>query len=303
MEEIDGEEAVFVVVAEDVGVVALLGGGDALLFLQLVHGRELIAQTCGGLKLLGFCGGHHAGCERAFKFGVAAFEEELRVADGLLVCLGSDEAFDAGAEAAVDVVLQAGARMVAREIDLAAWDEEAAMDELDDAIGEVAGEVGSVIGGAVFAETARDEDLGEAVAEGEFHVGVGLVVAQQNVEARLALLDEIVFKRESFVFVGDEDVVEIDGLAHERAGFCVGLRRFEQIGADPRAEILRLAHVDDFAVGILVEINARLGGKGSDFLVEVHRRSALKKRQVFSIAGKAESPLEGKLQGNPYRLK
>ena len=107
-------DAVFEVIAEDVGIVALLGGGDALLLLQLVDGGELVAQARGGFELLGFGGGHHARGERAFQFGLAAFEEELRVADGLPVDLGRGEALDAGAEAAMDVVLQAGARMVAR---------------------------------------------------------------------------------------------------------------------------------------------------------------------------------------------
>ncbi len=87
VEEVDGERAVFKVIAEDVGVVVLLGGGDALLFLELVHGGELVAQARGGLELLGFGGGHHARGERALQFGVAAFEKELRVADGAFVDL------------------------------------------------------------------------------------------------------------------------------------------------------------------------------------------------------------------------
>ena len=57
VEEIDGEAAVFEVIAEDVGVVALLGGGDALLFLELMDGGELVAQAGGGFELLGFGGG------------------------------------------------------------------------------------------------------------------------------------------------------------------------------------------------------------------------------------------------------
>ena len=73
----------FEVIAEDVGVVALLGGGDALLFLQLVDGGELVAQAGGGFELLGFGGGHHAGGEGALELGGAAFKKELRVADGV----------------------------------------------------------------------------------------------------------------------------------------------------------------------------------------------------------------------------
>ena len=201
---------------------------------------------------------------------MAAFEEELRVADGLRVDLGRGESFDAGAEAAMNVVLQAGAGMVAREIDLAAGEEKAAMDEFDDAVGEIAGKVRAVVGGAVLAQAAGDEDFGEAVGEGELDVGVGLVVAQQDVEARLALLDEVVFEGERFVLVGDEDVVDVDGLAHERAGFGVGLRGFKQVGADAGAQVLGLADVDDLALGVLVEVHAGLGGEGADFLVEIH---------------------------------
>ena len=144
------------------------------------------------------------------------------------------------------------------------------MDELDDAVGEVAGKVGAVIGGAVLAQPAGDEDFGKAIGERELYVGVGLVVAQQDVEARLALLDEVVFEGEGLVLVGYEDVVEVDGLAHERAGLGVGLRSLEQIGTDARAQVIRLAHVDHFAVGILVEIHAGLGWQAADFLVQVH---------------------------------
>ena len=154
MEEIYGQAAVLKVVAEDVGVVVLLGCGDALFLLELVHGGELVAEARGGFELLGFGGGHHARGERALQFGVAAFEKKLRVADGVLVGVGGSESLDAGPEAAVNVVLQAGAGMVAREIDFATGQEKAAVDELDHAIGEVAGKVRAVIGRAVFSADA-----------------------------------------------------------------------------------------------------------------------------------------------------
>ena len=77
-----------------------------------------------------------------------------------------DQAFDAWAEAALDVVLEAGARMVAVEVDLAAWDEEGAVDDVDETVREVAGEVGAEVSAAVLAQTAGDEDLGVAIAAG-----------------------------------------------------------------------------------------------------------------------------------------
>jgi len=42
VEEVDGDHAVFAVVAEDVGIV-VLDGGDALLFGELVDGDEEVA--------------------------------------------------------------------------------------------------------------------------------------------------------------------------------------------------------------------------------------------------------------------
>ena len=131
---------VLVVVAEDVGVL-VVGGGDALLVLHLVDGDDLVAQPRRQLELLGLRGSLHALRQRLLQLVRLAFEEELHVADGLLVGLRRCEAFDAGAEAALDVVLQAGARMIAREIDLAARNQEAAMDEVDQPMREVAGEV------------------------------------------------------------------------------------------------------------------------------------------------------------------
>ena len=47
MEEVDGEHVVFEVEAEDVGVFAVVGGGDALLVLSLGDGDELVAEAGG----------------------------------------------------------------------------------------------------------------------------------------------------------------------------------------------------------------------------------------------------------------
>ena len=167
-------------------------------------------------------------CSERSKFARASFEKELHVADGLLVDLRCRQSFDARAQAALDVVLQAGARMVAGEIHLADGNQKAAVDQVDEAVGQIAGKVRAEVGAAILAQAAGDEDLGIAVAERELDVGIGLVVAQKDVEARLALLDEVVFKRERFVLVGDGDVVDVDGLAHERAGLGVGLGGFRK---------------------------------------------------------------------------
>jgi hypothetical protein len=84
------------------------------------------------------------------------------------------------------------------------------------------------------------------------------------------LLDEIVLERQRFFVVGDDDVVDIDRLAYERAGFRVLPAAFVEVAGDAAAQVLCLAHVDDFAFGVLIEINAGLGGDGADFGEEIH---------------------------------
>ena len=288
MEQIHGQQPGFEVIAEDVGIVVLLGGGDALFLLQLVHRRELIAQPCGGFKLFSLGGGQHACLQRAFEVGVPSFQKQLRVADGRAIGLGRRESLHAGAQAAMNVVLQAGARMIALQIDLAAGDEKAAMDQLDDAIGEVAGKVGAVVGRSVLAQAAGHKDFGKAVGQRQLHVGIGLVVAQQDVEPRMALLDEVVFQSQRLVLVGHQDVVQIDGLAHQRAGLCIGLRGLQQVGAHARAQVLRLADVDDLALGVLVEVDTGLRGKRADFLVEVHKAASSRQLLAASFSVRSE---------------
>jgi len=44
-----------------------------------------------------------------------------------------------------------------------------------------------------------------------------------------------------------------------------------EVAGDAAAKVFSLAHVDDFAFGILVEIHAGLGGNGADFLEKIHQ--------------------------------
>ena len=244
----------------------------------LLDGGDLVAQARGELELHTLGGGGHARGETGFELAGFAVEEELHVADDLAVVVSGDEAFDAGAEAALDVVLEAGARVEAVEVDLTAGDEEAAVDDVDEAVGEVAGEVGTEVGATVPAQASGDEDFGVAVLQGELDVRVGFVVAQEDVEARLALLDEVIFKREGFMLVGNGDVLDVHCLAHERAGLGVGLRGREEVAAHAGAQVLGLAHVDDCAFGVLVEVTAGARGQRADFLEKIHLRTNFKCR-------------------------
>ena len=84
MEEVDGEDAVFEVIAEDVGVVACSAVAMRCFSCSWCDGGELIARRAASFELLGFAGGCHRAREGALEFRLTAFEKELRVADGLL---------------------------------------------------------------------------------------------------------------------------------------------------------------------------------------------------------------------------
>ena len=269
VKEVDGEERGFGVVGEDVDVVAV-GGGHFLGLGHFLDGDEVVAEAGGAFEIELFGGFGDLVAEVGFEVFEAAFEEEAGLADGLGVFGGGDEAFDAGAEAAADVVLQAGVGVFAVEVDFAGGDFELAVDEVGEAVGEVAGEVGTEVGGAVFAEAAGDEDAGDAFAR-EFDVGVGFVVLEEDVEAGLVLLDEVVFEGEGLFFVFDDDVVEVGGFGDEGTGFGFREAVVGEVVADAGAEVLRFADVDDVAEGVFVEINARQEGQLRHFLAEIHR--------------------------------
>ena len=115
----------------------------------------------------------------------AAFEERARVVRGLGVALVGGESGDARPQAAMNVILQAGARMVAREVHGAGRDAEMFVNEVHDAVRQAMREVRAEVERAVFAQAARDVDARIFLEGGEADVGIGLVVAQQDVELGL----------------------------------------------------------------------------------------------------------------------
>ena len=80
---------------------------------------------------------------------------------------------------------------------------------------------------------------------GQLDVGISLVVPQQDIEARLVLLDEVVLKRQRFLLVIDQDVIDIARFADQRAGLGVGQPVLIEVAANAGPQDLRFADVDD----------------------------------------------------------
>ncbi len=220
VEEVYRQHPVFVVIAEDVGVVAF-DRGDALLFLQLLHRGNQVAIFRCTLVLFGFRGLFHALAQGTQQVGGPAFEKHFHVAHRFLVDLRCGQSFHAGSLTTFDVVLQTRTRVIAREVNLAGRNHEVPVDQVHDAIRQVCRKIRTVVGAAILAQTPRDIHAGKALAQGELHVWISLVVAQQNVEARLLLLDQVVLKRQRLFIVGHDDVINVHRLAHQGIGLGI----------------------------------------------------------------------------------
>ena len=85
--------------------------------------------------------------------------------------------------------------MVARQVHLAGGNQEVPVNQLYDAIGQIGREVRAVVAAPIFPEAPRDIDPGIGLRKSQLDVGVSLVVAKQNVEARFVLLNQVVFER------------------------------------------------------------------------------------------------------------
>ncbi len=207
VEQVERHQRRLGVAGEDIDVVAL-GRGHLLPFFHLFHGRQQVAQRAASSKRIS----SDACCMRARRprpgrrGALPETASRSRTAAGIRVVGG--EALHARTQAAVNVVLQAGLGMVAREIHLARRHQKMAVDEVHQAMRQVGREVRAVVSGAILAQAARHVDARVFFA-GQLDVGVGLVVAQQDIEARLVLLDEVVFERQRLFFVVDQDVVDI----------------------------------------------------------------------------------------------
>src|ERR1019366_6722142 len=193
---------------EDIDVVAF-GGGHFLALFDLFHGGDQIAQSGGFLEARVSASGLHTHPHIARQIGVAALQKEADVVDGGGVGVVGSESLDAGPQAAVNMELQAGVGVKTGEVYLAGGDPEVAVDEVHQAVRQVGGEVGAEVGGAVLAQSPGHVDA-RVLFVGQLDVGESLVVAQQDVEARLVLLDEVVFEGEGFLPVSRTAINKLD---------------------------------------------------------------------------------------------
>src|SRR6266702_3425670 len=167
------------------------------------------------------------------KLGGLSFEQHTHVAYCLGVNLLGCKFTDARSQAALDVELQAWARMFSRQVDFAGGNQEVAMNQVDDPVCKVRGEVGAEVRSAILAKFPGYIHSRKAFRR-ELHVRVSFVIAQQT------------------------------------PGLRVFTRSFDKVGPHPRAQVLCLSNVDDLTLGVLVEVHPWIGRNRFDLLIEIH---------------------------------
>src|SRR5438445_248887 len=88
--------------------------------------------------------------------------------------------------------------MKARQIHFARGNQKMPVDQVNNPVRQVGREVGAVVGAAIFSKAARDIDSRESLPQSELYVRRSLIVAQQDVETRLCLLDATIFESKRF---------------------------------------------------------------------------------------------------------
>src|SRR5262249_54442862 len=144
----------------------------------------------------------HALAKRARKVGLTPFEKEFHIANRFEIGLRRCESFHTRSQAAPDVVLKTWPRVITVQVHIAGGNQKSSMNKVNDSVRQVPRKIRPVVGTSVLLQTPRYIYPWKALAQRQLDIGIGLVVAQQNVEARLALLDQVVFERQRFFVVG-----------------------------------------------------------------------------------------------------
>ncbi len=241
--------------------------GDALALEQRAHGAQAVALERRLLELLRGGRRAHAGLQVVLDRAVAAGEEVDHAVDVAAVVLLGDVA-DAGGLAALDVVVQARAAAAPAGLGSGAGAEhEDLREQVEGAAHALGVGVGTEVGAPGPVALAGEVDAREVLVEGDRDEGVGLVVAQADVEARAVLLDEALLGEQRLGLGGDDEALDVLDAAHHlgmaRAAWHIG---FGEVRGDALADRLGLADVEHAALAVAEQVDAGLVGKAAALL-------------------------------------
>ncbi len=251
VEDLDGGLQRIFGQGDDVGVGAL-PEHDRLLLQRPLQRLDVVAQP--GRPLVFLLGGGlaHLLLQPLDEAGGVAGHEVAEVFGQVAVLVGADPA-DAGRRALVDVAEQARPADLPGPLEhpgaARAYGEDAQqqVDRLADGPGVG---VGAEVAGALALGAAHDLHAREVLAHGHREVGVGLVVAVLDVEARVELLDPGVFELQRLHLGADDRPVDVGGRGQHRLRARMQRGEVGEVGVEPLAQALGLADVDHPAVRV-----------------------------------------------------
>src|SRR5471032_172247 len=239
----------------DVGVA---GGFHALLMQHARQRLDLVAHT-GGQFEFEFAGvGVHFLFQVGHHFALAATQEARGVFDVGLVVVLADQVH-ARPAAAADLVQQAWAGAVGIHAVFAGADQEYLLQDLHRFLDRPrAGERAEIL--VLLVHRAAVVDHARRIAAGDLQVGIGFIVAEQDVEARAQGLDQVILKDQRFGFaVGDGGFQPRDTLDHHRDARAAEV--FLEVAGDAFLQVARLADVEHLYVGVEIAVHARQVGQ------------------------------------------
>ncbi|MCY1415477.1 hypothetical protein D9M71_309610 [compost metagenome] len=101
------------------------------------------------------------------------------------------------------------------------------------------------------------------VAVTEMHIGVGLIVPQQDVVGRPPFLDQRLLQKQRLGFVGGDGRFDLGDLAHQR-GSLGRQAGFAEVAGQTLLEVLRLPYIKQFAAGIEHPVDTRTSAAGGE---------------------------------------
>ncbi|MNO75440.1 hypothetical protein D3C76_664860 [compost metagenome] len=232
---------------------------DVLLVLHAAQQGDLVAQLGGLLEIEGHGGLFHLGIELVAQLLAAAFEEHHRVANIVGVLVFVDQA-DARPLAALDLVLQAGPGAVGVVAVFALAHRKGLLQQAEAFANGTGAGVWAEVSALGLFRTAMDAQARE-VAVRQKHVGVGFIVAQQDVVRRPPFLDQVLLQQQRLGLVGGDGGLDLGDAAHQRSG--LGRQAgFAEIAGQALLEVFGLAHVEQPRLGVEHTINARATAAG-----------------------------------------
>lgn len=99
---------------------------------------------------------------------------------------------------------------------------------------------------------------------------VRFVVLKKYVESRLVLFDQIRFEHQRLDLVIDDDKLEIGYLFYKLPRFRIMISARLKVRPHTISQVLRLADIQDLAHRIFMNVDARTGRQGFEFVRDRH---------------------------------